>query len=57
MLISNSNEKKTALARFVDYTRPLKKIVSSNTKKYGAQQPETKNNNLPWNFLWTLPYQ
>ena len=32
MLISNSNEKKTALARFLDYNRPLKKIISSNTK-------------------------
>lgn len=35
MLISNSNEKKTALARFLDYSRPLKKIISSNTKIWG----------------------
>ena len=32
MLISNSNEKKTALARFVDYNSPLKKIIPSNLK-------------------------
>ena len=30
MLISNSNEK-TALARFVDYNSPLKKIIPSNS--------------------------
>lgn len=35
MLISNSNEKKTALARFLDYSRPLKKIISPNTKIWG----------------------
>ena len=32
MLISNSNEKKTALARFIDDKTPLKKIISSNTR-------------------------
>jgi PhoH-like ATPase len=32
MLISNSNEKKTALARFTDYRNPLEKIASSNKK-------------------------
>ncbi len=32
MLISNSNEKKTALARFINYNAPLKKIISSNSK-------------------------
>ncbi len=32
MLISSSNEKKTALARFVDYKNPLRKIITSNKK-------------------------
>lgn len=35
MLISNSNEKKTALARFLDYSRPLKKIIPSSAKTWG----------------------
>jgi PhoH-like ATPase len=32
MLISNSNEKKTALARFVNYNAPLKKILNATKK-------------------------
>ncbi len=32
MLISNSNEKKTALARFKNHISPLKKIISSNSR-------------------------
>lgn len=36
MLISNSNEKKTALARFIDYKSPLKKIISSNNKVWNT---------------------
>lgn len=32
MLIANSNEKKTALARFVNYNTPLKKIINANKK-------------------------
>ena len=36
MLISNSNEKKTALARFMDYNNPLKKIVSSTFKVWNT---------------------
>lgn len=32
MLISNSNEKKTALARFISYNEPLKKLKGPNTK-------------------------
>ena len=32
MLISNSNEKKTALARFVNYNTPLKKILNATKK-------------------------
>ena len=30
MLVSNSNEKKTALARFINYNSPLKKIIDKN---------------------------
>jgi len=36
MLISNSNEKKTALARFLDFSAPLKKITSSNNKVWNT---------------------
>ena len=36
MLISNSNEKKTALARFVNYNSPLKKIVTSNSRVWNT---------------------
>ena len=32
MLISNSNEKKTALARFINHNSPLKKILNANKK-------------------------
>jgi len=32
MLISNSNEKKTALARFINYNTPLKKILNATKK-------------------------
>jgi PhoH-like ATPase len=32
MLISNSNEKKTALARFVNYNTPLRKILTATKK-------------------------
>ena len=36
MLISNSNPKKTALARFINYKSKLKKIVSSNFKVWNT---------------------
>ena len=36
MLISNSNEKKTALAKFEDYNLPLKKILSSGKKVWST---------------------
>ena len=36
MLISNSSEKKTALAKFVSYHSPLQKVVSHNSKIWGT---------------------
>lgn len=36
MLISNSNEKKTALAKFENYSSPLKKVLSSNRKVWST---------------------
>ena len=33
MLVSNSNDKKTALARFVNYTTPLQRVSGVNSKK------------------------
>lgn len=36
MLISNSNDKKTALAKFINYDHPLKKIINSNQKVWNT---------------------
>ena len=36
MLISNSNEKKTALARFKNHISPLKKIIPSNSRVWNT---------------------
>lgn len=36
MLISSSNEKKTALAKFENYSSPLKKVLSSNRKVWST---------------------
>ncbi len=36
MLISNSNEKKTALARYKNHISPLKKIISSNSRVWNT---------------------
>ena len=36
MLISNNNDKKTALAKFVDYNLPLKKIITSGKKVWNT---------------------
>jgi len=33
MLVSNSNDKKTALARFINYTSPLQRVNGINSKK------------------------
>ena len=50
MLISNSNEKKTALARFVNYNAPLKKIISA-TKKVWNTAPRNKEQQFALELL------
>jgi len=50
MLISNSNEKKTALARFVNYNVPLKKIISA-TKKVWNTAPRNKEQQFALELL------
>jgi len=36
MLISNSNEKKAALAKYIDHNQPIKKILSSKSKVWNT---------------------
>lgn len=50
MLISNSNDKKTALARFEDYNRPLQKIVRSN-KQIWSTEPRNKEQQFAFDLL------
>jgi PhoH-like ATPase len=50
MLISNSNDKKTALARFGNYNEPLKKIVKSN-KKIWSTEPRNKEQQFAFDLL------
>ncbi len=50
MLISNSNDKKTALARFYDYNRPLSKIIKSN-KKIWSTEPRNKEQQFAFDLL------
>ena len=50
MLISNSNEKKTALARFVDYNSPLKQINSS-TKRIWSTSARNKEQQFALELL------
>ena len=50
MLISNSNDKKTALARFVDYNTPLKKIVKSN-QSFWNTNPRNKEQQFAFDLL------
>ena len=42
LLVSNQNEKKTALARFVGYTQPLKRISGSHKKGIWCVKPRNK---------------
>ena len=42
MLVSNQNEKKTALARFTSYTKPLKKINGNHKKGIWGVKPRNK---------------
>lgn len=50
MLISNSNEKKTALARFVDYNTPLRKILGGNSKIWSTN-PRNKEQQFALDLL------
>jgi PhoH-like ATPase len=50
MLISNSNDKKTALARFNDYNEPLQKIVKSN-KRIWSTEPRNKEQQFAFDLL------
>ena len=42
LLVSNQNEKKTALARFVEYNQPLKRISGSHKKGIWGVKPRNK---------------
>jgi PhoH-like ATPase len=50
MLISNSNEKKTALARFMNYNTPLQKIVKSSASIWGTN-PRNKEQQFAFDLL------
>jgi PhoH-like ATPase len=50
MLISNSNDKKTALAKFENYNTPLQKIVRSN-KKIWSTEPRNKEQQFAFELL------
>jgi len=50
MLISNSNDKKTALARFYDYNLPLEKIIKSNRKVWSTE-PRNKEQQFAFELL------
>lgn len=50
MLISNSNEKKTALARFMGYNNPLKKILTSSTRVWSTS-PRNKEQQFAMELL------
>ena len=50
MLISSSNDKKTALAKFENYNKPLQKIVKSN-KKIWSTEPRNKEQQFAFELL------
>ena len=50
MLISNSNDKKTALARFENYSKPLQKIVKSNRRVWSTE-PRNKEQQFAFDLL------
>tara|TARA_Y100000589_G_C27131733_1_gene620869 strand:- start:864 stop:1598 length:735 start_codon:yes stop_codon:yes gene_type:complete len=50
MLISNSNDKKTALARFMNYNQPLQKIVKSNQSIWSTN-PRNKEQQFAFDLL------
>ena len=50
MLISNSNDKKTALARFINYSTPLQKIIKSSAKVWSTN-PRNKEQQFAFELL------
>ena len=50
MLISNSNDKKTALARFINYNTPLQKIIKSSTSIWSTS-PRNKEQQFAFELL------
>jgi len=50
MLISNHNDKKTALARFIDYNKPLKRVEDYKNKIWGVK-PRNKEQSFALNLL------
>jgi PhoH-like ATPase len=51
MLVSSSNEKKTALARFHNYTKPLKRIDREYKKGIWGVKPRNKEQNFSFDLL------
>jgi PhoH-like ATPase len=50
MLISNSNDKKTALGRFINYSTPLQRIIKSTTKVWSTN-PRNKEQQFAFELL------
>jgi PhoH-like ATPase len=51
MLVSSSNDKKTALARFYDYSKPLKRINGEYKKGIWGVKPRNKEQNFSLDLL------
>ena len=50
MMISSSNDKKTALGRFIDYNTPLKRIIKSSAKVWSTN-PRNKEQQFAFELL------
>ena len=51
MLVSNANEKKSALARFYSYSKPLKRINGEHKKGVWSVRPRNKEQNFALDLL------
>jgi PhoH-like ATPase len=51
MLVSNSSEKKTALARFYNYSKPLKRINGEHKQGVWSVRPRNKEQNFAFDLL------
>ena len=51
MLVSNANEKKSALARFYSYSKPLKRINGEHKKGVWSVRPRNKEQNFALELL------